>query len=325
MTRYLFLLLLSLSLTVGAALAEDKEFEKRHVKISNSIGMELVLIPAGEFTMGSSETQEELAAKLPGYETGDFPDEYPAHRVRVTKPFYLGTHEVTRGEFQRFVESTDYKTEGEKDGQGGYGWNAAKDDFEQSSKYTWLNPGFEQKDNHPVVNVSWNDAKSFCDWLSKKENKSYRLPTEAEWEYACRAGSHGIYSFGDDTAKLTKHGNVADEFLRRTIKRPDWTFADGDDGHSFTAPVGSYPPNAFGLYDMYGNVDEWCNDWFSLDYYGSSPSEDPPGPMMGLGRIYRGGSWDPYPRNCRSAFRAGFAPSLRFSSLGFRVALSSDR
>ena len=145
--------------------------------ITNSIGMKLVLIPAGTFLMGSPE--EDKAGKE---------DERPSHPVRIMHAFYLGTTEVTRGQFRRFVESAGYRTEAEEDGKGGEGWNEERNRFEMSPRYFWQNPGFDQTDEHPVVNVTWNDAAAFADWLSRKENRKYRLPTEAEWEYACRAG-----------------------------------------------------------------------------------------------------------------------------------------
>ena len=141
--------------------------------------------------------------------------------MRITQPFYLGVHEVTRGQFRRFVDEAGYQTEAEKDGKGGWGWNEETKKFEQNPRFTWQNPGFEQTDEHPVVNVSWNDAVAFIAWLSRKEGKTYRLPTEAEWEYACRAGTTTRYSCGDDPEGLAAVGNVADGTAKE--KYPDWT------------------------------------------------------------------------------------------------------
>src|SRR5262249_14669001 len=146
--------------------------------IVNSIGMKLKLIPAGEFLMGSSHT-----------DSGPSDDEEPPHRVRITQPFYLGIHQVTRGQFRRFVEATGYQTEAETDGKGGFGWDTSpgKGGFRwakptgkwvQNPKFTWRAPGFDQTDEHPVVNVSWNDTRAFSDWLSQQEGQTYRLPTE---------------------------------------------------------------------------------------------------------------------------------------------------
>jgi formylglycine-generating enzyme required for sulfatase activity len=159
--------------------------------ITNSIGMELVRIEPGEFMMGSSHFAKDAEA-----------DEKPPHRVRITRPFYLGVHEVTRGQFRRFVDETGYQTDAEKDGKGGWGLNEEAKQFEANPRYTWREAGFEQIDLHPVVNVSWNDAVAFAKWLSQKEGKTYRLPTEAEWEYACRAGTTTQYNFGDDPEGL---------------------------------------------------------------------------------------------------------------------------
>ena len=142
---------------------------------TNSLGMQLVLIPPGVFWMGSSQSDS--------YRKDD---ELPQHRVRITRPFYFGMCEVTVGEFRRFVEAKAYQTDAERDGQGGFGWDGKA--FVQKPAYTWLNAGFPQTDDHPVVNVSWNDAVAFCQWLAQEEKRAYRLPTEAEWEYACRAG-----------------------------------------------------------------------------------------------------------------------------------------
>ncbi len=208
--------------------------------ITNSLGMKFAPIKAGEFLMGSPDTDRDA-----------FDDEKPQHRVRITRPFYLGVYEVTRGQFRRFVDDSGYQTEAEKDGKGGWGWNEDAKKFEQNPRYTWREAGFEQTDLHPVVNVSWNDAVAFAEWLSRKEGKTYRLPTEAEWEYACRAGTTTRYFCGDDAEALAEVGNVADATARE--KYPDWksTIAVRD-GFVYTAPVGRYRPNAWGLHDMHG-------------------------------------------------------------------------
>src|SRR5262249_36544261 len=158
----------------------------------------------------------------------------------------------TRGQFREFVKETGHQTEAEKDGQGGFGFNKQTRQFEgRKREYTWRDAGFEQTDEHPVVNVSWNDARAFCAWLSKKEGKVYRLPTEAEWEYACRAGSSTRYCNGDDADNLVAVANLADAAARKAF--PEWTYAvRGNDRYVFTAPAGSYPPNRFGLQDMHG-------------------------------------------------------------------------
>jgi len=276
--------------------------------ITNSVGMKLALINPGEFLMGSPDTDK-----------GAEDDEKPQHRVRITRPFYLGVHEVTRGQFRRFVDDSGYQTEAEKDGKGGWGWNEDAEKLEQNPRYTWLNPGFEQTDLHPVVNVSWNDAVAFAEWLGKKEGKTYRLPTEAEWEYACRAGTTTRYFPGDDAEGLAEVGNVADGTSRE--KYPGWNAIAARDGFVYTAPVGRYRPNAWGLHDMHGNVWEWCWDWYGGDFYKASRVDDPAGPLGAADRVIRGGSWSNFPRDCRSAYRYRSTPVYRSHTLGFRLAL----
>jgi formylglycine-generating enzyme required for sulfatase activity len=286
--------------------------EEKLKTFPNSIGMKLTLITAGTFQMGSPESDTEAEA-----------DEKPQHRVRITRPFYLGVHEVTRGQFRRFVDEAGYQTEAEKDGKGGWGWNEETKKFEQNTPYTWQNPGFEQTDDHPVVNVSWNDATAFAEWLSRKEGKTYRLPTEAEWEYACRAGTTSRYSCGDDPEGLAAVGNIADGTAKQ--KYPNLTTISARDGYVYTAPVGRFQPNAFGLYDMHGNVWEWCSDGYAdgyaADYYKQSPGDDPPGVAGASGRVLRGGCWHREPRLARSAYRGWSEPGIRHDNLGFRLAL----
>ena len=288
-------------------------------EITNSIGMKLKLIPAGEFMMGSAKSSQELV-RLFGLDEDVakyFTDEHPQHRVRITKPFYLGVHEVTLGQFLKFYHGANYKTEAERDGKGGWGWTG--EGFEQRKSFVPWSWGFSgQTNDHPVVNVSWNDALAFCKWLSEKEGVTYRLPTEAEWEYACRAGTTTMYYHGDDPEGLAEVENVADGTAK--AKFSDWSTISSRDGHVFTAPVGSYRPNGFGLYDMHGNVSEWCQDWHDGDYYAGSPTDDPTGPAAGSSRVFRGGGWLSSAWSCRSAYRGSFSPGSRRGYGGFRVA-----
>jgi formylglycine-generating enzyme len=294
---------------------------------TNSIGMKMVLVPAGEFQMGSSESAEATAAffnKTYGTDVLTahiFRVEHPQHRVRITKPFYLGTYHVTRGQFRQFVADTGYRTDaeiGEK--PGAFGWDPDTKQAAFNKKYSWRNVFFEQTDEHPVVNVSWNDAVAFCKWLSKKEGKTYRLPTEAEWEYACRAGTTTRYFSGNDPETLAKVDNVADGTVKASF--PGWWQWTNktSDGYLFTSPVGSFKPNAFGLYDMHGNVFQWCADWYGEEYYSKSPADDPPGPDSGDNRVFRGGSWYSPPVYTRSTYRHYDAPGYRLDFTGFRVA-----
>jgi formylglycine-generating enzyme required for sulfatase activity len=284
-----------------------------------------VLIQAGEFMMGNSHTvEEEIEAFKPyGIELkGDyFQDERPRHLVRITKPFYLAQCPVTVGHFRRFVQDTGYKTDAEKgENKGAIGWDPAGRKFDFKPEYYWRNVGFNQTSEHPAVCVSWNDAVAFCEWLGRKEGKAYRLPTEAEWEYACRAGTTTRYWSGDDPESLAKVANVADGTAKK--KFPWWKTIRAKDGHVFTSPVGQFRPNPFGLYDVHGNVWEWCADWYGEEYYAISPVDDPAGPDSGSSRVFRGGSCVDRPSGHRSASRDWGSPGDRSAYAGFRVAIT---
>jgi sulfatase modifying factor 1 len=288
---------------------------------TNSIGMQLVQIPAGEFTMGRTESADELAKAFPDYDRERIDvlsDEQP-HRVRITKPFELGATEVTIGQFKRFIDDGN-QSEAERDGTGGWGYNPAIAYFEgRKPQYSWRNPGFKQADDHPVVNVTWNDAVAFCQWLGKKEGRKYRLPTEAEWEYACRAGTTTRYHIGDDPNALVKVAALYDADTKQLFPQFGKYAVPASDGYEFTAPVGSFKPNAFGLFDMHGNVWEWCSDWYDEEYYAHSPVDDPRGPDDGKIRVRRGGSWHTWPLYMRSAFRNYNTEETRYVLVGFRV------
>ena len=250
--------------------------------IINSIGMKFNLIPAGKFLMGSPEGE-------------GFPNEHPEHGVRITRPFYMGIHEVTVGQFRRFVDETGYKTDAEKDGKGGSGYDLTTRKDEQQPRYNWRNVGVEQTDLQPVVNVSWHDAVAFAAWLSRKEGKTYRLPTEAEWEYACRGRAATESVSGKDPESLAAMGNFRDVTLQQLFKLNDDPAIWANDGFAGTAPVGHFRPNGFGLYDMYGNVCEWCSDGYAPDYYKWSPMDDPPGDDAAVLRVFRSMGWSDPP------------------------------
>ncbi len=289
--------------------------------ITNSLGMKLVLIPAGEFEMGANESKDQL--KGAGFyvpDAADYSDESPIHRVKLTRPFYMGQHEVTVGQWRKFVAAEAYITEAERDGKGGWGYNSETEFSEQKPHFSWKSTGFTQTDDHPVVNVSWNDVVAFCAWLSKQENVTYRLPTEAEWEYACRAGTKTRYSTGDGEGSLEGAGNFWDQASRKKFSKVnEATFFRFDDGWAFTAPVGRFKANAFGLHDIHGNVWEWCQDWYDAKYYARSPASDPVNSQADQYRVGRGGSWISSPVYCRSADRNGNTPDDRASHLGFRL------
>jgi len=307
---------------------------------TNSIGMQLKLLPAGDFLMGSTETKAELERMgISTYDTFDNSDEQPQHRVKISRDFYLGVHEVTLSQFLQYynADKVNHKTEAEKDGKGGWGYDGTN--FEQKRSYVAWNTGWNQpvKDymNHPVVNVSWNDAVSFCEWLTKTEQaagritrqQEYRLPSEAQWEYACRGGSRGskLFSFGNNGEDFVRNGNVRDAAYAKELNNKYGEPIIGSDGYVFTSPVGKFQSNGFGLFDMHGNVLEWCEDVYDSKVYGlrSSVTSDPLVSAEGSYRVDRGGSWSSAPVNCRSAYRDGSASDFRISGLGFRVSLSS--
>jgi eukaryotic-like serine/threonine-protein kinase len=299
----------------------------RPVVESNRLGMKLALIPPGEFWMGASDAEVEQLGRHKTLEPGTWYflpwlaervwAETPRHRVKLTQPFYLGIHEVTVGQFRKFVEETKYVTGKGWTVPGGVGWGNGR--WEKKSEFDWSNPGFQQTDEHPVSNISWDDAVAFCRWLSDKEGFPYRLPTEAEWEYACRAGTTTRYSNGDADESLREVANLADASLRARFPTVEWA-VPWNDGYAFTAPVGRFRPNAWGLYDMLGNACEWCQDWYDKDYYARSPPRDPAGPPQGKQRVFRGGSWDTYPGFCRCADRySSHSLTLYTEWAGFRV------
>ena len=323
------------ALALLAALAEPALARSADGAFENSLGMRFVRIPAGEFLMGTAESAQSLARDFPSIEPSrlaDLDDERPAHRVRITRPFWIGAHEVTVGQFRRFVEASGYRPESEADGTGGYGYDPAHDASRaprgesfagRDPKWSWRNPGFAQGDDHPVVNVTWNDAVALARWLSDREGRAYRLPTEAQWEYACRAGSAARYQTGDDPKALGAAGNVFDQSTARIW--PQWReqALPSSDGFAFTAPVGSFAPNAFGVHDMHGNVWEWTADWYGEHWYARSPADDPQGPPTGAVRVRRGGSWHTWPFYARCAFRNWNTPQARYVLVGIRLVLDS--
>jgi formylglycine-generating enzyme required for sulfatase activity len=231
---------------------------------TNSFGMKLVRIEPGSFMMGSPDSDK--------FATDP---EKPAHTVRITKPYFLGVHPVTQGQYQAVM-----------------GVNPS-----------WFKSWFRNTDDLPVEQVSWDEAMAFCQRLTANEGGQvrYRLPTEAEWEHACRAGTTTIYPFGNDPIALSAHA---------------WF-----DGNSITKthPVGQKKANPWGLHDMLGNVWEWCSDWYEADYYARSPLTDPVGPAKATRRVSRGGGWSAHPRSCRTADRKCSTPQVRYYGLGFRV------
>jgi formylglycine-generating enzyme required for sulfatase activity/serine/threonine protein kinase len=277
--------------------------------LGDRVTMDFVRIPRGTFRMGSPQHEKQGS------------EDEQQHDVEMTRDFYLGKHAVTVGQFRAFVRATGYKTEAET-GDGEYGWDQVNRAWKKSKEYHWRNPGFTQTDAHPVVAVSWNDAVKFCAWVAKHAGREIRLPTEAEWEYACRAGTQTQFFFGDDDKEIVRFANVADASWQRATGN---NFEiKGEDGYPFTAPVGTFQPNAWGLYDMHGNVWQWCRDWYDKDYYTKSPRRDPQGSNNGEDHVLRGGSCNNVAWSCRAAFRGRPAPSSSNYPVGFRVACRMD-
>jgi formylglycine-generating enzyme required for sulfatase activity len=239
----------------GIEVGETNQAKGLPEEITNSIGMKFRLIEKGRFLMGASQGDADASES-----------EKPSHKVKITKPFYIGVYEVTQAQYQAVMGK---------------------------------NPSHFKGPNHPVDSVSWKAAAKFCKKLSKREGVLYRLPTEAEWEYACRAGSKKQYYWGD---------TMDDGFLW-------YKYNSGNETHD----VGGKTPNAWGLYDMSGNVWEWCRDWYDENYYGISPKRDPKGPPSGYARVLRGGCWDGYPWYVRSSQRGGLSPGINDDRYGFRV------
>jgi formylglycine-generating enzyme len=245
--------------------------------LTNSVGMAFVLVPDGKFQMGS-----------PAAEPGHRANEAPVHEVVIGKPFYLGVHLVTQSVYQKVT-----------------GKNPAR--------FNAANGGGPE---HPVESVSWDDAVAFCRRLSDRPEeraagRSYRLPTEAEWEYACRAGSSEPFAFGANFGAPQGNFDTGYPFGE----------ADPAPGVGRTTPVTKYPASAWGLHDTHGNTWEWCSDWYGESYYSTLPLRDPPGPTTGKYRVLRGGGWKNQATACRAAYRNALAPHQKDSATGFRVVL----
>ena len=261
---------------------------------------EMLVIPAGSFEMGS-----------PDSEKGRDKDEGPVHQVSIAS-FALSKTEITRGQFAAFVKKTRYNT-------GDKCWTL------QDGKYdarpgNWRNPGYPQDDKHPVTCINWQDAKAYAEWVSQKTGKKYRLPSEAEWEYAARGHTHTTRYWGESPEEACGYANVADKTAQAQIKGTSaWLVHNCMDGFAYTAPVGHFKANAFGLKDMLGNVWEWTEDSYH-DNYKDAPTEGSAWQGDGVKRVLRGGSWNNEPQNVRAAIRNGNKSAQRFSIFGFRVA-----
>lgn len=270
--------LLAAVLSLGAQAGETQKID-----LGGGVSLEVVKIPAGSFEMGS-----------PSSETGRARDE-DRHRVTLGQEFWIGRTPVTRGQFARFVQDSGYKTEAEKGTSGGFGFDGAA--LVQRKDFTWRNPGFTQTDDHPVVIVTYDDAIAFTRWLARKSHLQVTLPSEAQWEYACRAGTTSRYYSGDDDADA---------------ERIAWFKKNAGAG---TQPVAGKAANAYGLHDMSGNVYQWCSDLYAAYLPGGGEV----GPMDKPRRVLRGGSWFKDVQHVRSAARARNTPGSRNADNGFRI------
>ncbi len=300
-----------------------KEKKAARSFIENSLNMRLVRIPAGEYMMGSLDREMDwlrLSFKKIWREGHKqwFQDELPLHPVRITRPFYISATEVTVGQFREFVEDAKYKTDAEK-GDGGMIFSKKEGRWVPKKSIKWDSTPWRIAEDQPVVFVSWNDAKAFCQWLSRKEKRVYRLPYEAEWEMCCRGGSvWARYPWGN---RLPGDGDT--NFGDGNPKLPE-SLTTVNDGYEYVSPVGSFPPNAFGLYDMAGNVMEWVEDRYERNYFQNSEIDDPMGATSGTSRVNKGGNWYASPSDARCAFRGFSGPEMSFWNLGFRVVLEIE-
>lgn len=270
--------------------------------VHKNTGMHFMLVSAGSFLMGSPKEEENRGA-----------DE-EQHRVNLNLPFYLGKYEINVGIFRAFIEQSGYQTEAEVDG-GGYVHE--KDNYYRRPDATWKSPGFPQEDVSPVVLVTVKDIQRFLKWLNGSQGEWFGLPTEAQWEYACRGGRDSPFSWGTNSLYSRHYANVGD--LRLLNMLPKAEVFQGDDGQIFPMPVNRLVPNDFGFYNMIGNVWEWCSDWYDADYYATSPAFDPKGPPSGSRKAIRGGSWTAGPKMARCASRSSVETDYRNNELGFRV------
>ena len=268
----------------------DDPIDKKPVAKNEPFKLKMVELPAGSFVMGSVEGDPDAR-----------PDEQPRRKVSISKPIRMSAYEITVGQFREFVEATDYVTEAKASGEGGWKASRASSYGEHNPDFNWANPGYLASDSYPVTMVTYADAMAFCNWLSKRDNRLFRLPTEAEWEYACRAGITTTYHFPLDS----RDAYCWSLWNTKSTLRP--------------RPVGTRKPNVWGLYDMSGNVREWCLDWYSEDAYRQEFLALPSGPATGTLRVIRGGCFMDLNSFLRSSRRGLLDPRKALNTQGFRV------
>jgi formylglycine-generating enzyme required for sulfatase activity len=251
---------------------------------------ELIKVPAGSFMMGGSS--KDPFAK---------PREFPNRKVTFYESFWIGKYEITVGQFRAFVIKTNYKTLAERSEAGGWKSGRSTSWGEQNKDFIWKNPGYAYSEQHPVTLIAYEDAVAYCDWLSSETGKKYRLPTEVEWEYACKAATESVFCFDRNN-------------------RDEYSWSGYNSGAtSAPHPVGLRRPNPWGVHDMVGNIREWCLDWFAEDSYKTPFEEQPRGPGTGEFRVIRGASFLDRELFMRSSHRGYLAPDLALNNQGFRV------
>ena len=264
----------------------------------DTTGIQFIAVNGGCFSMGDTFGDGEK-------------DERPVHKTCISD-FAISKYDITVGQFRRFAESAGYRTEAEKEG-GCFVFNGT--DWTKQAGNNWRSPSFTQNDRHPVSCVNWNDAQAFVNWMNTLGSRRYRLPREAEWEYAARSGGKKERFAGfNDKHQLYKYANFCDSNCDAR-----WKTTEQNDRYNGTSPVGSYLPNSLGLYDMTGNLWQWVEDWYSESYYGISPKDNPGGPRSGTDRAVRGGSWLSEPADVRAADRNNCAPDYSAFDIGFRL------
>jgi len=284
-----------------------------HLYTNSQVLPEMMKVPGGSFEMGSDSGAT---------------NEKPVHLVKI-KTFRMSKYLVTVREFAAFVVATGYKTDAETRGISLVYWKDSTE-WHYVAGVNWRDDevGRLRNDtdwNKPVVHVSWNDAVAYCRWLSGDKPGRFRLPAEAEWEYAAGNGArHTTYSWGNDLPSSRQAvANVRDQTSDPEYgKLSNPKLPDYKDGYFFASPVGTFPPNGLGLCDMTGNVWEWCRDWYGESYYAKSEALDPTGPATGWGHVFRGGSWHSKPFRCTTTIRLAGIPETNTPNLGFRVAAS---
>jgi formylglycine-generating enzyme required for sulfatase activity len=306
------LAIVSLALAGGAAHAAVPAAADIQVFRDCPTCPEMVVVPAGTFVMGTpASTLERVEVRA----------ETETSVIRIARPLALGRHEVTRGEFAEFIRESGHEIR-----PGCRTWDATLGRFNDDGRRTWSNPGVpaEPTDTHPVSCVAWADAQAYARWLSQKTQRRYRLPSEAEWEYAARAGTSSLRFWGDAPEDGCDFANTYDT-AGRTAYRLGWANAGCADGFPDVAPVGQFRPNAFGLHDMIGNVWEWVEDCAAGSYVGR-PKDGSAWTWLGgcKRRVMRGGGWITAPERSRSGFHGDGDDTDRADYSGFRVALDLD-